>query len=171
MPEAVWLSSASTGPASASASKAAAEADEAGWENQHYDSEEEALNAGRADAQRLAAQSELARDAEDVEPTAAWLRIERPLRASDPGQWTPSAVVELIERANARARLRRRPGLRAMPDAEIDRLKLTAREAASPGEFLRTAVKALKSAGYDGIVYRNSTEDVGSQSWIVFDPE
>lgn len=73
---------------------------------------------------------------------AVYLRIENPLRLRDIGSWhDPAWVLKALEEVGVQVSAATIAGI----------------------------VKELKAIGHDGIVYANTVEDVGSDSWIAFD--
>jgi hypothetical protein len=72
-----------------------------------------------------------------------YVRIENPLRLRDIGSWhDPQWVLQALSEARVRVE----------------------------SVTLHAITRELKLMGYDGIVYKNNCEDVGSDSWIAFDP-
>lgn len=91
---------------------------------------------------------------------SALLDIRSPLYLPDiNGVHDPEAFARLIfSSGEAKARL---------PEDFLERVALSEQEA---GEGQEEIVSCLKSAGYDGIGYRNHHEDPGSMSWVILDP-
>ena len=73
---------------------------------------------------------------------AVYLRIENPLRLRDIGAWhDPDWVLRALDEAGVKVSSKTIAGI----------------------------VRDLKAMGYDGVVYTNDREDVGSESWVAFD--
>lgn len=83
-----------------------------------------------------------------------YLSIQNPLETIDWGTWEPNSLAGWL-RDNGKI-------------GERDYVKVASRNTRQDrSEELR---KLLKRLGYDGIVYQNTAEDVGSKSWITLDP-
>ena len=84
----------------------------------------------------------------------AYLRIKNPVRLSNLHTWEPDEVIQAL----------------------ADKGVLTKDEAAHEWRTRRIVdrdyvANALAAKGYDGIVYRNKTEGIGTDSYIAFHPE
>jgi hypothetical protein len=114
-----------------------------------------------------------------------YLSLQNPLGMSDPGDWISSAfrvpvLEELYQKGIITAeeyeatyeKVRALGGTQAARRIDADdnlakrRAKTDRRAAIS-----RLLRDLIVDAGYDGVVYTNKSEDVGSRSWIAFYPE
>lgn len=75
---------------------------------------------------------------------AVYLRVENPLRLRDIGAWHDASWITT-----------------ALREAGIEAKSTT----------VAGITKELKALGYDGIVYTNKFEAIGSESWVAFDPK
>jgi hypothetical protein len=75
---------------------------------------------------------------------AVYLRVENPLRLRDIGAWHDASWLTS-----------------ALKEAGIEATSKT----------VAGITKELKALGYDGIVYTNKFEAIGSESWVAFDPK
>ena len=73
------------------------------------------------------------------------LKVKNPLRLEDQGAWYGQSVVQMVNKAL---------GIKLNPSASD-----------------RQIANAIRSAGYDGVVYANKFEDGEDDSYIVFTPE
>lgn len=73
------------------------------------------------------------------------LKIKNPLRLEDQGSWYGQTVVQMVNKAL---------GIRLNPSASD-----------------RQIAKAIRLAGYDGVVYANKFEEDDEDSYIAFTPE
>lgn len=83
-----------------------------------------------------------------------YLSIQKPLRLEDLGTWEPTAIAWSLNGEGIISK-EEREQIQMMSSKERQMPKL---------------IQALKSKGYDGIIYQNMIEDKGSFSWIAFDP-
>lgn len=137
---------------------------------------------------------EFGRGADGKQDTARpfYLAIQRPIRLTDPGDWIAgdwisgaTALDQVLARgifspeeyAATRERIlalqQETRALRRSADAYSTGFQdayraAFARYRAEAGRLVR---ELLERHGYDGVVYENHNEDVGSQSWIAFHPE
>ena len=81
-------------------------------------------------------------------PRSFWLNIKNPIKMDDLGKWSVADIAKQIDLNNIE--------LHELYDSD-DRYA-----------WLRNKIKSL---GYDSIEYENAIEDIGSVSYIVFDPE
>jgi hypothetical protein len=97
-----------------------------------------------------------------------YVRIEKPLRLDDMGDFSPESVAEAAAEAGAISR--------GAAEGLIRRMRSRGRDALETRDAATEAVKKeLEAWGYDGIVYKN-TEEIGpageiADSYIAFRPE
>lgn len=102
-----------------------------------------------------------------------YLRIQNPIQLSDEGEeWLDGVLFQLAEKRviknsaleplQEKMEKARRDAYYSVPDA-----KFTQAQEKAQAKFLRDLLLHL---GYDGVKYKNEYENVGSTSWIVFEP-
>lgn len=87
----------------------------------------------------------------------AYLSLQNPLRIKDNGLETPGEYAKAILRSGAFSRRERNTILKNWDSMDLD-------------EKFETLEQAVRSKGYDGLVYTNKVEDSGSISYVVFEP-
>lgn len=108
----------------------------------------EVLSAHKTPREARARADKLRRDA--AKPMAVYLRVENPIRLPDLGVWPAQEIAKES----------------GFTMKERDAVALAGDERAQYAKVR----EILMAKGYDGIVYTNQVEDVGTDSYIVFDP-
>ena len=89
-----------------------------------------------------------------------YLSIQKPLELPDLDEWEPRRVMDILDD-------RGEISLQNPRDGQDMTTILTSPDKKRRTETLRSMLRRL---GYDGVVYSNESEDVGSRSWIALDP-
>jgi hypothetical protein len=125
-------------------------------EAEGYDTEEEAKEAGKREAADIGQEADILE--EEAILTEVYLSIQNPLRIPDVGEWGLRDVVANLPEGI----------LTEDERAEITEAELDQGVPALPRWDL--LVNSLLDNGFDGIVYRNTVEDKGKDSYVILEP-
>lgn len=97
-----------------------------------------------------------------------YIRLEKPIRMVDTGQWFPFDVAERLKKGWAGSLVGVNPPI--LTPKEVERVVYTT-DTRGHSQARKVLVSLLNAHGYDGIVYQNLYEgNKKDDSYIVFDP-